>query len=53
MIGYVFVAPGGLRTIAAVRRWTEEAIAFVATVPVKPARAKKPTKAGARRRPRA
>lgn len=52
MVGYVYVAPAGLRTIAAVRRWTEEAIAFVATVPAKSRRPKKTPKAAGRARGR-
>ena len=33
--GYVFVQPAGLRGARALRRWVEEACAFVATLPDK------------------
>jgi TfoX/Sxy family transcriptional regulator of competence genes len=37
--GYVFVAPAGLRSAAALRRWVERGVDFVATLPAKnPAR---------------
>ncbi|MBK6688134.1 MAG: TfoX/Sxy family protein [Deltaproteobacteria bacterium] len=36
MKGYVFVAAAGVRTVAAVKKWTERALAFVATVEAKP-----------------
>jgi len=35
MKGYVYVAPAGVRTVAAVKRWTERSLAFVATVEAK------------------
>ncbi len=36
MKGYVFVAAAGVRTVAMVKKWTEQALAFVATVKTKP-----------------
>jgi TfoX/Sxy family transcriptional regulator of competence genes len=33
MKGYVYVAPDGLRSAAALRKWVDLALAFVATVP--------------------
>jgi TfoX/Sxy family transcriptional regulator of competence genes len=36
MKGYVYVAPAGVRTVAAVKRWTDRSLAFVATVEAKP-----------------
>ena len=44
MKGYVFVGPGGTRTTKAIKRWVDQALAFVATLD---ARAKKPKKARA------
>jgi TfoX/Sxy family transcriptional regulator of competence genes len=40
-VGYVYVAPEGLRTAAQLRRWTRAALDFVRTLPP-PRRAKKP-----------
>src|SRR5581483_4975636 len=38
--GYVRVGPDGYRTDAALKKWVERGIAFVATLPAKRARAK-------------
>jgi TfoX/Sxy family transcriptional regulator of competence genes len=43
MKGYVFVAPAGTRTEKAVKRWTEQAIAFVATLDETVKRRKQPS----------
>lgn len=40
-VGYVYVAPVGLRTAAQLRRWTRAAVDFVRTLPP-PSRRKKP-----------
>jgi TfoX/Sxy family transcriptional regulator of competence genes len=40
-VGYVYVAPAGLRTAAQLRRWTKLALDFVRTLPP-PRRRKKP-----------
>lgn len=43
MRGYVYVGPEGATTVAAVKRWVEEALAFVKTLPDKaPKAAAKP-----------
>lgn len=34
--GYVYIAPAGLRTEKQLRRWIEQALAFVATVERRP-----------------
>jgi TfoX/Sxy family transcriptional regulator of competence genes len=45
MVGYVFVGPGGSRTTKAVKKWVEEAAAFVATLEgKKPGKRKKKPK---------
>jgi TfoX/Sxy family transcriptional regulator of competence genes len=42
MNGYVFVAPAGTRTAAQVAAWVERALAFVTTLPPKPASRPRP-----------
>jgi TfoX/Sxy family transcriptional regulator of competence genes len=49
MNGYVFVGPGGTRTVASVSTWVATAIAFVATVEKKPTRSRPPRRAAPRR----
>jgi hypothetical protein len=35
LVGFVYVAPAGIKTAAALRGWVERALAYVATVPEK------------------
>ena len=42
LTGYVFVAPAGLRTAAALKKWIDRTLTFVATVPARPARPRRP-----------
>jgi TfoX/Sxy family transcriptional regulator of competence genes len=49
LTGYVFVNAAGSRTAAAVAAWVEQAMGFVATLPVKP---RKPATRRPRPRPR-
>ena len=46
MNGYVFVGPGGSRTVKAIRKWVERGAAFVATLEQKPV--KRPRRARTR-----
>ena len=41
-VGYVFVDPAGVRTAAQLRRWTDEAVAYVRTLPASKKRKPKP-----------
>jgi len=49
MTGFVRVAPEGYRTEAALRKWTQRGLDFVATLPAKSSRRKSPRKAPKRR----
>ena len=49
MVGYVFVAPSGTRTVKAVAAWADRGAAFVATVPAPVKRAKKVAKKAAKK----
>jgi hypothetical protein len=52
MVGFVRVDPGGYRTDAALRKWIQRGLDFVATLPARPSGKRPPRKKSPREAPR-